>query len=205
MEQRINVPRRRYAKGDRLVGPERIQSRLRPQRSGQDVRVEPQVSDAEGVEPEAERLRGLLQRLQADFINYKRRVERDRDEYAKSANKELIMKLLPVADDLGRALETLPDEAAASHWGRGVSLVARKLRAILEEEGVSEIEAAGKDFDPWEHEAVFCEECPDGEDGKVKSVLRQGYRLGDTVIRPAQVVVSCGKEKPRQVEPVNAE
>jgi molecular chaperone GrpE len=201
----MNVPRRRYTNGGRLLDPERLQPRLRTQPSGERVRVEPQRDDAEGVEPDAERLQEVLQRLQADFINYKRRVEREREEYANSANKELILKLLPVVDDLERALEALPDEAAGCHWGRGVGLVWRKLMAILEEEGVSEIEAAGKDFDPWEHEAVFCDESADGEEGKVKSVVRHGYRLGDTVIRPAQVVVSCGKEKPRQVEPANAE
>ena len=121
----MNVPRRRYANGGRPHGAERIEPRLRPRRGSEDVEVGARGSYAECVEPDVERLQGLLQRLQADFINYKRRVEREKAEYTKSANKELVLKLLPVLDDLRRALGALPDEAADSHWGRGVGLVAR--------------------------------------------------------------------------------
>jgi hypothetical protein len=122
----MNVPRRESTGEGGLVGPEWLDRRFGRQRGGGETRVEPAISDAEGLEPEAERLRELLQRVQADFINYKRRVEREREEWVKAATKELILKLLPVVDDFGRALEALPEEAADSDWGNGIGLVARK-------------------------------------------------------------------------------
>lgn len=150
----------------------------------------------EGENPEREDYRELLQRLQADFINFKRRVEQDREQQTTSANRELILRILPVLDDLERALSSVPEEMADSEWVKGTALVERKLRATLEEEGLERIEAEGKEFDPREHEAVFCEDSPEHEEGKVKGVLRNGYKLHDRVIRPAQVVVYNGKAGP---------
>ena len=141
---------------------------------------------------EVEEYRESLQRLHSDFVNYKRRVERERDEYVRSANEELILKLLPVLDDFGRALNNLPAEVADTEWSEGMALMERRLRAILGEEGLSRINAKGKEFNPWEHEAVFTEEGAEGEQGKVKSVIRDGYRLHDKVIRPTQVSVIKG-------------
>ena len=137
----------------------------------------------------------LLQRVQADFINYKHRVERERDEQAKFAKADLILKLLPVLDDFSRAQETMPPEVASSDWAKGIELVERKLMTILEEEGVSRIEAEGKDFDPQEHDALSYEESDEYEEGKVKAIFRSGYRLNGRVIRPAQVAVSKGDKK----------
>ena len=159
----------------------------------------PKAPEPEKANAEGEKYRDLLQRLQADFINYKRRVEQEREEQTKSANRELILKLLPVADDFTRALGTVPQEMADADWVKGMALIERKLMAILEEEGLKRIEAEGKEFDPWEHEAVFCEGSSDHDEGKVKAVLRDGYKLHDRVLRPAQVVVSKASE---QGEPI---
>ena len=137
-----------------------------------------------------------LQRLLSDFVNYKRRVEKEREEYVKSANKELVLKLLPVIDDFGRALQNAPDNLADSEWTRGIAMVKRNLDSMLAEEGLSRIEAEGKEFDPAEHEAVFVQEGDENEQGRVKSVMRTGYRLHDQVIRPAQVAVIKGIKKP---------
>jgi len=137
----------------------------------------------------------LLQRTQADFINYKRRVEREREEQTKFANADLILKLLPVLDDLNRAEKVMPKEIAKADWAKGIELIKKKLTVVLEEEGVSVIEAEGKDFDPWEHEAVSYEESAEYEEGKVKDVFKNGYRLNGRVIRPAQVAVSKGDKK----------
>ena len=157
-------------------------------------------SESKPLEPddantEVEEYRDLLQRLQADFINYKRRVEREREDERKSANRELILKLLPTLDDFACALGTVPHETADADWVEGIALIERKLIATLEEEGLMRIDAEGEEFDPWEHEAVFCEESPDHDDGKVNAVIKDGYKLHGRVIRPAQVVVSKGREQ----------
>jgi len=135
----------------------------------------------------------LLQKTQADFINYKHRVERERKEQAKFAKADLILRLLPILDDFNRAQEAMPPEIAEADWSKGIELIKRKLMAVLEEEGMSKIEAEGKDFDPREHDALSYEESERYEEGKVKAVFSDGYRLNDRVIRPAQVAVSKGK------------
>ncbi len=135
----------------------------------------------------------LLQRTQADFINYRHRVEQERDEQSKLASVDLILKLLPILDDFSRAQEAMPTEIAEADWAKGVELIKRNLMAVLEEEGVSRIEAEGKEFDPREHEALSYEESDEYEEGKVKAVFSDGYRLNGRVLRPAQVAVSRGK------------
>ena len=130
------------------------------------------------------------QRAQADFINYKRRSEQERAEQASFANSALILNLLPVIDDLERALGHVSEELAESSWVDGIRHIHRKLKAVLEAQGLSVIEAEGKDFDPNLHEAVMCVE---GEDGKVIGELEKGYKLRDHVLRPTKVKV--GKTK----------
>ena len=141
----------------------------------------------------------LLQRTQADFVNYKRRVERDREEQTKFAEAELISRLLPVLDDFNRAQRAMPPDVAEANWAKGMELVKKKLMAVLEEEGLSKIEAEGKDFDPREHEALVYEESNEYEEGKVKAVISDGYRLHGKVIRPAQVAVSRGSKKSKAI------
>ena len=136
----------------------------------------------------------LLQRLKADFVNYKRRVEREREQEIKSADRDLILKLLPVTDDFRRALDSVPAEMAEDDWVKGMALIERKLMAMLEGEGLKRIDAEGKEFDPRDHEAVLCEEGSD-HNVRVKAILRDGYRLHDRVIRPAQVIVSRRSEQ----------
>jgi len=132
----------------------------------------------------------LLRRTRADFSNFKRRTEEVRAEQAQGARAEILLKILPVLDDFQRAVQSPPTEGAARDWAQGVLLIERKLRAILEAEGVQKIEAEGAEFNPWEHEAVSYQASPELEDGRVLAVIRDGYRLGDRVIRPAQVVVA---------------
>ena len=141
----------------------------------------------------------LLQRSQADFINYKRRVEREREEQAKFAEAELISKLLPILDDFNRAQRAMPPEIAEADWARGIELVKKKLMGVLEEQGLSKVEAEGKDFDPQEHEALVYEESDEYEEGKVKAVISDGYRLHGRVIRPAQVAVSRGIKRSKAI------
>ncbi|MCL4459182.1 MAG: nucleotide exchange factor GrpE [Chloroflexi bacterium] len=137
----------------------------------------------------------LLQRVQADFINYKRRVEQEKEEGLKFTKANIILKILPVLDDFDRALEATPENRFNSNWLQGIELIERKLQNILENEGVTKIEAMGKDFYPWEHEAVVYEESDEYEDGQVIAVLQEGYKLYDRVIRPAQVKVAKRKKE----------
>ena len=129
------------------------------------------------------------QRAQADFINYKRRSEQERAEVVNYANSTLILNMLPVLDDLERALGNVLDELAESSWVDGIRHIYRKLQAVLDAQGVSVIEAEGKDFDPNFHEAVMSVE---GEEGKVIEETQKGYKLRNRVIRPTKVKVGEG-------------
>ncbi len=134
-----------------------------------------------------------LQRERANFINYRRRVDQEKTESAQYAAANLIKKLLPVVDDFDRALAAVP-EADRKHnkWLQGIELIARKLHAVLEGEGVEPIEALGQPFDPNLHEAVAFDDNGNGGPDTVSEVFAKGYKLKDRVIRPAMVKVSRG-------------
>ncbi len=134
-----------------------------------------------------EQLRGW-QRAQADYTNFRRRVEQEREKFVRYAETGIIRDLLPILDDLDRALANLPAELREVTWVEGVSLIERKMRSLLEQHGLKSIEALGKDFDPHEHEAVM----RDGEPGEATVVtgeLQRGYRLHDRILRPTLVRV----------------
>ena len=152
----------------------------------------------EGSEPEdrlgalqAERdeLFDRLQRLAAEFDNYRKRSAREQAEQATRANERLVKELLPIVDDLGRALEAAADHEEAK-LEEGVRLVHRSLESVLQQQGLAEIATDGK-FDPHVHEALLSQpsELPEGD---VLQVIQKGYSLGDRVLRPARVVVSSG-------------
>lgn len=135
-----------------------------------------------------ENLRGM-QRAAADFANYRRRVDEERAGMSQFTNALLIGKLLSVLDDFDRALANVPADTHEG-WVDGVRLVERKLRGLLENEGVTQIEAMGLPFDPNLHEAVVYEETADHPDNEVIGELQRGYRLGDRVLRPSLVRVA---------------
>lgn len=132
-------------------------------------------------------------RAAADFSNYKKRIEKDNAEFTKFANTALITRLLPILDDFERAFQTLPDNLRALTWVDGIFLIARKMTAILEAEGLKPIEALNQPFDPRLHEAVIHEETDQHEDGTVIAELQKGYKLNDRVIRPTLVKVAKKK------------
>ena len=150
--------------------------------------IEPLPDPMEDMERERDQFRALAQRAQADLVNYRRRVAEERQELQRNANSSLILKFLGVVDDFQRAIAMLPVDAEG--WQEGLMLVKRNLDNLLESEGVSKIEAAGKPFDPWEHEAVHYLETPDADDGTIIEVFRDGYRLHDKVLRASQVIVA---------------
>lgn len=130
------------------------------------------------------------QRTQADFVNYKRRSEQEREEIGKFANNQLILSLLPVLDDLERAFESITPQVARFKWVEGIRLIERKLQSALEAQGLSQIKALGEPFDPNLHEATMHSK---GEEGMVVQELQKGYMLHDRVIRPSIVVVGNGE------------
>ncbi len=128
-----------------------------------------------------------LLRLAADFENYKKRAARERDEYVTFANERLIKELLPVLDDLERALQAAAEHEEAK-LEEGVELVHRSLASLLERNGVEEIDTEGT-FDPHVHEALLSQPS-EAEQGSVIDVVQKGYTIGDRVVRPARVIVS---------------
>lgn len=130
------------------------------------------------------------QRSQADFINYKRRSEKEKEELGEYSRASIVQCVLPILDDFERAISAIPDQAVESNWVEGVRMIEKKLRTILESEGLSCIEAIGEPFDPYQHEAVRQES---GEDGVVLNEVQKGYKFNDKVIRASQVVVGNGE------------
>ena len=131
-----------------------------------------------------------LKRVAAEFENYRKRVARDQQSLAARAHERLVKELLPVLDDLERALEAATEHQEAQ-LEEGVKLVHRELQEALAKEGLSEIETNGH-FDPHVHEALLSQPS-EQEEGAILDVLQKGYRLGDRVLRPARVVVSQGE------------
>ena len=127
------------------------------------------------------------QRSMADFQNYKRRVDRDYEMVRAGMKGDLLKKVLPVLDDLERALQNRPAEDA---WAGGIELIARKFQNLLDGEGVKRIDANGVAFDPAFHEAISHEPSEEVESGHVIAVVQNGYMLGERVIRPALVRVA---------------
>lgn len=158
-------------------------------------------SDVEQLSAEVEGLRKKLEeaasktteykdswlRSQAEFQNYRKRIERDNELTYLSLKGDIIKKILPVLDDLERALQNRSGDDA---WASGIELVARKFQNILQTEGVKKIEAVGVEFDPNLHEAISHEPADGVQSGHVIGVVQNGYMLGERVIRPALVRVA---------------
>lgn len=166
--------------------------------------VAPEAAVREGEAEDLAHLRAALEEAQkradeyldqwrrsvAEFSNYRKRVERERQEFAQQANARLIGRLLVLLDDFERAFATLPPGLMNFTWIEGLHLIYRKLQVILEGEGLEAMETVGKPFDPLEHEAVAYEEVGGAEEGQVIGEVQKGYRLHGRVLRPALVRVA---------------
>jgi molecular chaperone GrpE len=136
---------------------------------------------------------GALQRERAEFVNFKRRTAEERQRDLGLAGVDLITKVLNLADDFDRAIETRPAGLEGDAWADGIAAIDRKLRQLLESEGVSTIDVSpGMAFDPREHEAVVSVPGTGRAEGEIVDEIRRGYRLRDRVIRPALVAVAAG-------------
>src|SRR5438067_11330752 len=160
-----------------------------------DVKAVPEEAPApelsiETVARERDEYLDALQRLKAEFDNYRKRSARDQESLVARAGERLVRELLPVLDDLERALEAAEQHEEAK-LEEGVKLVHRQLEQLLEREGLAPVETDGK-FDPNVHEALSTQPSA-ADEGAVIEVLQKGYRLGDRVLRPARVVVAGPK------------
>jgi len=171
----------------------------------QDNNVEPEVTEVEDIaalkqslaeaEAKAEANLANWQRAQADFINYKRRTEQEKEEINQFAKATLILNLLPALDDLERAFAAIPPRLTKASWIDGIRLIWRKLQTTLEAQGLSEIKAVGTPFDPHLHEAVRQDK---GKEGVVVEEVQKGYKFYNRVIRPSKVVVGNGEEEEKE-------
>ena len=130
------------------------------------------------------------QRERAEFANYRKRIERDREMEKQNNKIEVIKKYLSVHDDFERAMKSIPQNSAHESWMDGLKLIDQKLKTLLDGEGIKTIPAENTVFNPELHEAISNEDNPDYESGKIIEVVQQGYTIGDRVIRPALVRVA---------------
>jgi molecular chaperone GrpE len=192
--------------------PEQRQ-RTRAQERADDIDIRPtkllaDIEDLQGqlatTRTEADEYLAALQRERAEFLNYKRRTAEERERELGLAGEDLIRKVLALADDFDRAIEARPESIAHEAWFEGVAAIDRKLRSLLESEGVTAIEAGpGTSFDPREHDAIANVPGTGRPEGKIVEQVRRGYRLRDRVLRPALVAVAAAPEPAAEPTPTN--
>ena len=191
------TPKKLIAEIQRLLA-----ERDRARRDVEKAHLEAQsaVEQRDELSRERDEYLAALQRERAEFLNFKRRTSEERVSMLGLAAEDLIRKVLALADDFDRAVETRPEAMDGDPWVEGIAAIDRKLRLLLESEGVTEIEGGpGLPFDPREHEAVVNVPDTGRPDGEIVEELRRGYKLRDRVIRPALVAVAA--PSPAEAEP----
>jgi molecular chaperone GrpE len=154
-------------------------------------------AERDELSAKADEYLAALQRERAEFTNFRRRTAEERERDLGLAGEDLIRKVLVLADDFDRAIDSRPVELADDAWAEGIAAIDRKLRSLLESEGVTAVEAApGTAFDPRQHEAIVSVPGTGRPDGEIVDEVRRGYRLRDRVIRPALVAVAAAGEPP---------
>lgn len=187
---------------EQQVEAEKLVEQALPQEQTEEVAEVPAVIPEEEIEQLRAELDQALaksneylagwQRERAEFINYKKRTEREQSQGGQNALGNAIRRYLDIADDLGRALKdkNRPTEGNGAVWAEGIDLIHRKMQAAFEADGVKMIDTDGKFFDPNMHEAISHEDSPDHESGQIIDVIQPGYMIGERVIRPARVRVA---------------
>lgn len=131
------------------------------------------------------------QRCQADFVNYKRRAEQEKEDAGRLANASLLLAILPVFDDLERAFAAMPQQLRGNKWADGMQMILRKMQSTLEVQGLTSIPCVGEAFDPSLHEAIRnCE----GKEGIIVQEMEKGYKYRDKLLRPSKVAVGEGEQ-----------
>jgi molecular chaperone GrpE len=172
---------------DITIGPEPGETA----QAGQETAPEPELDPMEQLIAERDELKDRLLRLAAETDNYKKRSEREKSEFLKRANERILKDLLPVMDNLERAMEHAVEESGAEEsMIKGLELTSHELWKVLERHGVERVEALGEPFDPEFHEAMMQQEDPDVDENTVIGVLQKGYLFHGRLLRPAMVIVS---------------
>ena len=184
------------ANEDERMVDKRAAARMREDTAGdggmKDAPGADEAVSGDDIAAEREKAEGYYrnwQRTAADFANYKRRIEQERAESARLAGAALVINLLPIFDDLDRAVMNVDAQLAGLSWVQGIIAIERKFANLMEAMQVTEVPAEGEVFDPARHEAVG--KAP-GAEGKVLHVVQKGYQFGEKVIRPAMVIVGEG-------------
>lgn len=179
--------------------PEQQEEQVNAEAGQAEPNLEEEVAEAEAVEADsladeykrqAEENHGRYLRAQADFDNFRRRTQKEKEELAQYASLKLVNQLLPVVDNFQRALQTSGESSEGGTFAKGVEMIYRQLFEVLENEGLKKMEPVGQPFDPEHHQAIMAVESDEHEEGIVVEVVQPGYWLKDKVIRPAMVKVS---------------
>jgi molecular chaperone GrpE len=187
-QQRATQPQAEYPEQSTM--PDQNQSDVAEGNQDQTGSMSQLQQKLQDEQSKAEEYLDLLRRTQADLINYRRRVTQEQDEARASAQINVLQQILPVIDDLDRALAAAPPDLANNPWVQGIVLASRRIDATLERLGVRKIGKPGEQFDPRRMEALASEPKPGVPEGTVLAVVRPGFALGDRIIRPAQVIVA---------------
>lgn len=170
------------------------------QGNGFDEKFEQELQDISALEKQvteekkkADEYLDNWRRTAAEFQNFKRRADKDRADYAQYANQRLLKRLLDVLDSFDAGFKAVPESYRHKPWVEGMRAVERLMLQILEQEGVTPIDADGKEFDPNFHEAMFYEPSPGASDGEILDELQRGYMIHDRVLRPTRVKVAKGE------------
>ncbi|MGW8224104.1 MAG: nucleotide exchange factor GrpE [Anaerolineales bacterium] len=165
--------------------------------TGDELSEEGEISEIELLQTEIDKLRQQSQeyldgwqRERAEFANYKKRKDKESQMLQNNISGNIIRKYLDIVDDLERALQNQPEEGEGAAWAKGIELIYRKFLSALEAEGVVPMDVKGQQFDPNLHEAISQEPNEEYESGQIIEVLRNGYLIGDRVIRPASVRIA---------------
>ena len=161
--------------------------------------------EMEEILREKDQFRTLAQRAQADLVNYRRRASEEKEEVRREANSRLLLNVLSIVDSIEKAVELIPKDEVSQGWYEGLELVLRNTYKVLESEGVTKIEAEGRPFEPIEFEAVLHEETSDVEEGQILSVLREGYKHHNRVLRAAQVTVAKKRQESENIDKESTE
>jgi molecular chaperone GrpE len=196
-EEIEHIPTLEEASGEEpeAIAPEAIEEVETPE-EGESMAI-PLEEEMENLRLELEEARRQAdenldgwQRSRAEFANYKKRIDREKEGERARIAGEIIVQYLGILDDFELALKDCPQNQEIESWYEGIDLIFRKFKSILEAEGIQAIQAEGEMFDPNFHEAIAQEESQDHEEGQILEVVRQGYKIGDRVLRPAVVRVA---------------
>ncbi len=173
-------------------GPQEERVEAVPQEGGTEATAIDLQQELEKAQNEAAQWHDRYLRSAAELANYRKRVEREREQQFLRLKMDVLRQLLPIADDFHLALENVPPDHQEFAWVEGVALIANKIDSLLQQAGVEPIPAVGEPFDPVYHDALMQEESDDYPQGFVSGEIRKGYTLGGEVLRPTLVRVSSG-------------